>query len=65
MKITKKQLRELIKEFARKEFTPSDVKPAINIEDLLRPENTKMINVLKVEGDVTIKIGDNLMVRSI
>ena len=62
MKITKKQLRELIKEFAKKEFTPSDVKPVINIEDLLRPENTKMINVLKVEGDVTIKIGDRTRV---
>ena len=62
MKITKNQLNHLIKEFTKKEFTPPNVKTNIDIEGLLSPENTKMINVLKVEGDVTIKIGDRTRV---
>jgi hypothetical protein len=62
MKITKNQLNHLIKEFTKKEFTPPSVKTNIDIEGLLRPENTKMINMLKVEGDVTIKIGDRTRV---
>ena len=62
MKISRRRLNYIITEFVKKEFSPSDVKPTIDIEGLLSPENTKMINVLKVEGEVTIKIGDRTRV---
>jgi len=62
MKITRNQLYRLITEFAKKEFTLPDIKTSFDIEGLLSPENTKTINMLKVEGDVTIKIGDRTRV---
>ena len=57
MKITRTQLNQLIVEFTKEEFTPPDIKTNIDIEGLLRPENTKIINMLTIEGDVTIKLG--------
>lgn len=56
MKITKKEIRELISEFFNKDSVPPNIKTNIDIEGLLGSERTKVLNMLEVEAEVIIRL---------
>ncbi len=59
MKITRSQLRKLIKEFDTRDYNPSDIKPDIDIKGMLNPEKVKVINRIEAEGITVIRMLPN------
>jgi hypothetical protein len=59
MKITRRQLRKLIKEFDTRDYNPGDIKPDIDIKGMLNPEKIKVINRVEASGETIVRMLPN------